>query len=69
VVRGHAPSFVAHQQAGTPVILLRGTGRVRDELATAAHWSRIHALDVNDQELLRSVLFATPNPPYAAFHL
>jgi hypothetical protein len=54
--------FAAHQQAGTPIILLRGTGRVTNELAAHAQPGRTHALDVNDNELLTAALLKLLSP-------
>jgi hypothetical protein len=51
----------AHQQAGTPVILLRGTGRLADELVATAQPGRPRALDVHDHEQIKSQLAAIFN--------
>jgi hypothetical protein len=58
--------IAAHHQAGTPVILLRGTGRVTDEVAVHAQPGGSHVLDVHDHDRLRSVLMAILNPRQAA---
>jgi hypothetical protein len=56
----------AHQQVGTPLIMLRGTGRVTNELATQAQPGRTQVLDVRDYERLRSALVAILNPTETA---
>jgi hypothetical protein len=55
----------AHQQAGTPVILLRGTGRMTNQLATYAQPGGTHILDVHDHDRLRSALVTILNPTRA----